>query len=157
MGIAECIYSGWSNRRLLPEDVVAKFPETRVSLILRLSEPADVLAWQEFAEIYTPALLATARRRGLQAADAEDLTQEVLFAVARSAPDKFALAESQLRIVLDREYESQLMRQEIELRLIEAKIAQLKKNIARHRQAKARIVAVQLGRIVLDSQGLLDQ
>ena len=60
------------------------FPETRVSLILRLSKPTDVQAWQEFADVYSPALYSMARRRGLQPADAEDVAQETLFAVARA-------------------------------------------------------------------------
>ncbi len=63
---------------------MANFPETRVSLILRLAEPDDVRAWQEFAGIYGPALYRLALRRGLQAADAEDVAQEILFAVARA-------------------------------------------------------------------------
>lgn len=63
---------------------MADFPETRVSLILRLAEPDDVRAWQEFASIYGPALFRLAMRRGLQAADAEDVAQEILFAVARA-------------------------------------------------------------------------
>ena len=63
---------------------MANFPETRVSLILRLAEPEDVQAWQEFAAIYGPTLYRLALRRGLQAADAEDVAQEILFAVARA-------------------------------------------------------------------------
>ena len=63
---------------------MAEFPETRVSLILRLGEPDDVRAWQEFADIYGPALYRLALRRGLQSADAEDIAQEILFAVARA-------------------------------------------------------------------------
>lgn len=63
---------------------MAKPPETRVSLILRLGEPSNVQAWQEFAEIYTPMLLDAARRKGLQPADCEDIAQEILFGVARS-------------------------------------------------------------------------
>lgn len=63
---------------------MSDFPDTRVSLILRLADPGDVLAWQEFSDIYAPALLALARRRGMQPADAEDITQEVLFGVARA-------------------------------------------------------------------------
>lgn len=58
--------------------------ETRASLILRLRDAADVAAWDEFAEIYQPAVYRSARRQGLQAADADDLVQEVLSAVARS-------------------------------------------------------------------------
>lgn len=63
---------------------MANFPETRISLILRLGEISDVQAWQEFAEIYAPALHRLARRKGLQSADAEDVTQEILFGVARA-------------------------------------------------------------------------
>lgn len=67
---------------------MANFPETRVSLILRLAEPQDVAAWQEFVEIYAPVIFAYAVGKGMQAADAEDLTQETLFGVAR-AIDRF--------------------------------------------------------------------
>lgn len=59
-------------------------PETRASLILRLENAADVAAWDEFAEIYAPVVYRSARRLGLQAADAEDCVQEVLTAVANS-------------------------------------------------------------------------
>ncbi len=59
-------------------------PETRISLILRLSESADVHAWQEFAELYAPAIYRFAVQKGLQPADAEDVTQEVMFGVARA-------------------------------------------------------------------------
>lgn len=69
-----------------------KFPETRISLILRLGGNADVQAWQEFAEIYAPALHRLALRKGLQPSDADDVTQEILFGVARAIerfePDK---------------------------------------------------------------------
>ncbi len=60
------------------------FPETRVSLILRLANQSDVQAWQEFSDVYAPALYSICRRRGLQPADAEDVAQETLFAVARA-------------------------------------------------------------------------
>lgn len=63
---------------------MAHFPETRISLILRLGEDGDVQAWQEFADIYIPAIHGLALRKGLQPADAEDVTQEVLFGVARA-------------------------------------------------------------------------
>jgi RNA polymerase sigma-70 factor (ECF subfamily) len=58
-------------------------PKTRGSLIARLTDADDALAWQEFVEIYLPLLYRLARRRGLQHADAEELGQEVLVAVAR--------------------------------------------------------------------------
>ena len=57
-------------------------PKTRRSLLLRLRDPRDERAWQEFVEIYEPLIQGLARRRGLQAADADDLTQEVFRAVA---------------------------------------------------------------------------
>lgn len=60
------------------------FPDTRISLILRLAKPNDLLAWQEFTEIYAPAIYRIAKRRGMQSADAEDIAQETLFAVARA-------------------------------------------------------------------------
>ncbi len=63
---------------------MANFPDTRISLILRLAGPADVQAWEEFAAIYGPTLYRLAVRRGLQSADAEDVAQEILFAVARA-------------------------------------------------------------------------
>ncbi|MEZ6138181.1 MAG: sigma-70 family RNA polymerase sigma factor [Pirellulaceae bacterium] len=59
-------------------------PETRASLILRLRNADDMAAWEEFAGLYGPVVFRVARRRGLQAADAENLVQEVLLAVAQS-------------------------------------------------------------------------
>lgn len=64
---------------------MSRFPETRISLILRLAAVDDVEAWREFASIYAPAVFAIARGRGLQPADAEDFVQELLLAVARAA------------------------------------------------------------------------
>jgi RNA polymerase sigma-70 factor (ECF subfamily) len=57
-------------------------PATRASLLLRLRDHQDEQAWGEFVEIYTPMLRRLARRKGLQEADAADLEQEVLRAVA---------------------------------------------------------------------------
>jgi len=59
-------------------------PNTRVSLITRLSDHDDAAAWEEFVGIYMPVLYRLARREGLQHADAEELAQEVLVAVARA-------------------------------------------------------------------------
>ena len=59
-------------------------PETRASLILRLQHPENVVAWQEFVDIYQPLVFRLARARGLQDADALDTTQEVLVRVARA-------------------------------------------------------------------------
>ncbi|MSR60151.1 MAG: sigma-70 family RNA polymerase sigma factor [Planctomycetaceae bacterium] len=61
---------------------MTEIPDTRESLLMRIGDPADVEAWQEFAEIYRPAAYRMARRRGLQDADADDLAQRVLVAIS---------------------------------------------------------------------------
>ncbi len=55
---------------------------TRVSLILRLHSAEDEQAWREFVDLYQPVIQALARRRGLQDADARDVSQEVLSKIA---------------------------------------------------------------------------
>jgi RNA polymerase sigma-70 factor (ECF subfamily) len=57
-------------------------PDTRSSLIVRLKDRADQEAWREFVEVYRPVVYRLACRKGLQHADAEDLAQQVLLAVA---------------------------------------------------------------------------
>ena len=59
-------------------------PETRDSLILRLPDQRDVEAWDQFTSIYKPLIYRLARNRGFQDADAQELVQEVLIAVARA-------------------------------------------------------------------------
>ncbi len=58
-------------------------PSTRPSLLLRIRERADHEAWGEFVRLYGPLVYRFARKRGLQDADAADLTQVVFQAVAR--------------------------------------------------------------------------
>jgi RNA polymerase sigma factor (sigma-70 family) len=60
-------------------------PPTRPSLLQRIRDPRDGVAWVEFIDIYGPLVYDYGRRRGLQDADAADLTQEVLRAVAGAA------------------------------------------------------------------------
>jgi RNA polymerase sigma-70 factor (ECF subfamily) len=59
-------------------------PATQRSLIFRLRDRDDAAAWAEFVSLYEPLIYRLARRKGLQDADARDLGQEVLRAVARS-------------------------------------------------------------------------
>lgn len=59
-------------------------PETRLSLISRLHQSSDGDAWSEFVRTYEPLILSIAQRRGLQYADAVEVTQEVLRRVADS-------------------------------------------------------------------------
>src|SRR5262245_66053215 len=58
---------------------------TRASLLIRIRDPQDRLAWGEFVALYAPLIHAYGMRRGLQDADAADLVQEVLRHVNRSA------------------------------------------------------------------------
>jgi RNA polymerase sigma-70 factor (ECF subfamily) len=61
-------------------------PLTRPSLLLRLRDAGDRAAWRQFVDVYAPLVYRFARKRGLQDADAADLTQEVLQAVAAACP-----------------------------------------------------------------------
>jgi RNA polymerase sigma-70 factor, ECF subfamily len=61
---------------------VTEFPDTRESLLAQIRSPANREAWDQFALIYRPIIYRLARRRGLQDADAQDLAQRVLMAVA---------------------------------------------------------------------------
>lgn len=58
-----------------------QLPNTRHSLLLRLADASDGEAWNEFLEVYERAIFRFACSRGLQSADAEDVTQRVLEAV----------------------------------------------------------------------------
>src|SRR5262249_33589178 len=60
-------------------------PSTRASLLVRLRDPQDGAAWTQFVELYAPVVYGYARKQGLQDADAADLTQDVLRAVAGAA------------------------------------------------------------------------
>jgi len=57
---------------------MADAPTTRPSLLMRLRDAADRQAWAEFVDLYAPLVYGYARKRGLQDADAADLTQAVL-------------------------------------------------------------------------------
>lgn len=57
-------------------------PPTRATLLLRLRDPEDASAWEEFVEIYQPLIYRLARARGLQAADAADVVQDAMARIA---------------------------------------------------------------------------
>jgi RNA polymerase sigma-70 factor (ECF subfamily) len=61
---------------------MAEFPPTRASLLVRLRDPQDANAWRQFVELYAPLVYGYLRKQGLQDADAADLSQDVLGAVA---------------------------------------------------------------------------
>ncbi|HEY7428636.1 MAG TPA: sigma-70 family RNA polymerase sigma factor [Gemmataceae bacterium] len=59
---------------------------TSATLLERLRDRSDAEAWQRLVELYTPLLSGWLRRHALQAADVDDVVQEVLAVVAREAP-----------------------------------------------------------------------
>lgn len=66
---------------------MSRWPETRITLVARLKDGRDGGAWSEFLDLYQPLVVRLLRRRGLQDADAEDLSQEVLMAICRRIED----------------------------------------------------------------------
>jgi RNA polymerase sigma factor (sigma-70 family) len=64
---------------------MAQAPRTRISLLARVRDPLDRVAWQQFVELYGTLVYGFARQHGLQDADAADLTQEVFLALAGAA------------------------------------------------------------------------
>ena len=75
---------------------MTNYPETRASLILQVKDAANHLAWEEFVKLYRPVIHRTAMRKGMQDADAHDLTQQVLMAVA-SAVGRWEKSGSNVR------------------------------------------------------------
>ncbi len=61
---------------------MTSLPTTRYTLLARLQDPANQVAWDEFVAVYEPAVYGFARKKGLQDADARDLCQDVLRAVS---------------------------------------------------------------------------
>ena len=59
---------------------------TRPSLLMRVRDAADDAAWGRFVDAYTPLVYNFCRKRGLQAADAADVAQDVMKAVAAALP-----------------------------------------------------------------------
>jgi RNA polymerase sigma-70 factor (ECF subfamily) len=67
---------------------VAHDSGTRITLLGRLRrDPSDQQAWAEFVEQYGPRIYAWCRRWGLQEADAQDVTQNVLLRLAQKLRD----------------------------------------------------------------------
>jgi RNA polymerase sigma-70 factor (ECF subfamily) len=57
---------------------------TRATLLMRIRNLGDADAWRQFLEIYQPVIQGYLRRRGLREADAADVAQETLSAVAKN-------------------------------------------------------------------------
>ena len=57
---------------------------TRGTLLMRVRDPRDRDAWDQFVGVYQPMVQRYCRRQGLQDADATDVAQEVMAGVSRS-------------------------------------------------------------------------
>ena len=72
------------------------FPNTRASLLLQLRSASNEAAWNDFVSIYQSVIYRIARKRRLQHADAQDLTQDILISVA-GAIETFDMSEGSVR------------------------------------------------------------
>jgi RNA polymerase sigma factor (sigma-70 family) len=52
--------------------------ETSATLLERLNDRSDSVAWRRLVDLYSPLIKAWLRQHGVSASDAEDLTQDVL-------------------------------------------------------------------------------
>jgi RNA polymerase sigma-70 factor, ECF subfamily len=57
--------------------------ETSATLLERLNNRSDSVAWQRLVDLYSPLIKAWLHHHGVSASDAEDLTQDVLGVVVR--------------------------------------------------------------------------
>jgi RNA polymerase sigma factor (sigma-70 family) len=72
--------------------------ETRVTLIQRVRDNADEVAWGEFVEIYQPLLMAYVRKRGVMEHDAADIVQDVFARLVPALPQfEFDAARGRFR------------------------------------------------------------
>ena len=59
-------------------------PETRHSLIVRLKDQQNDVAWTEFMSVYEPFLLRLVQKQGTPDRHAADVTQQLLLTIAKS-------------------------------------------------------------------------
>lgn len=64
---------------------MTSLPDTRTTLIRRLADPNDGIAWAEFEQSYQPAVYRYLRFHGLQQSDAMDAMQEIMLALHKRA------------------------------------------------------------------------
>jgi RNA polymerase sigma-70 factor (ECF subfamily) len=65
---------------------MTEFPDTQSLLLANIQSLENREAWVEFVQIYRPVIYRMARRRGMQDADAQDLSQDVLVRVSKAIP-----------------------------------------------------------------------
>lgn len=61
-------------------------PQTSYSLLERARDPADAASWRKLTDLYAPLIRRWARRYVAQAADADDVVQDVLAVLVRELP-----------------------------------------------------------------------
>ena len=76
----------WVENRFMPAKE-EEFIPTRTSLLSRLKNWDDQESWKEFFDTYWKMLYSVARRSGLSEAEAEDVVQEAIVAVAKKMPN----------------------------------------------------------------------
>lgn len=62
----------------------SQWPTTKVTLLSRLRDTRDEIAWCSFVDLYTPLIYQYCRKHRLQDADARDVVQEVFSRVSRA-------------------------------------------------------------------------
>ena len=79
-----CVKDSENDRVLLSgaSTQMNNWPETNDSLISRIKDSADEVAWAQFLAIYRPVIVRLGVSQGLQHADADDLAQQVFVSVA---------------------------------------------------------------------------
>jgi RNA polymerase sigma-70 factor (ECF subfamily) len=63
---------------------MTEFPDTQSLLLANIQSLENREAWTEFVQIYRPVIYRMARRRGMQDADAQDLSQDVLVRISKA-------------------------------------------------------------------------
>jgi RNA polymerase sigma-70 factor, ECF subfamily len=63
---------------------MTEFPDTQSMLLANIQSLENREAWAEFVQIYRPVIYRMARRRGMQDADAQDLSQDVLVRISKA-------------------------------------------------------------------------
>lgn len=58
--------------------------DTRMTLLVRIRDAKDQMAWNDFFQLYAPLIYSYALKHGFQDADASDIAQDVMCTVARS-------------------------------------------------------------------------
>ncbi len=65
---------------------MSRYSVTHASLLARLTAGADPMVWGEFLDRYGELIQSFARRQNLQAADCDDVVQDVLVALTQNMP-----------------------------------------------------------------------